>query len=220
MPPERPGLNTDADAAALVAALQQLDRAGLSPGASGNASLRVTGGMLISASGYRARDITTQRLVFVSDDGAFQSAESPSSEYLMHLQVYRDHPDIAAIIHCHSRYATALACQRRGIPPFHYMVAVAGGRDIPCVDYATFGSPELAALVSAGLGERRACLLANHGQIATGDTPASALLLAEEIEELAANWLISSHHGEAVLLSEAEIDAALARFKTYRKHQI
>jgi L-fuculose-phosphate aldolase len=201
---------------ALAACLQALGASGLSPGASGNASVRCAGGMWISASGIAAEDSTAENLVFVAEGNLPSTGGlKASSEWLMHQQIYADHPDTAAIVHCHSRYATAIACQRRPIPSFHYMVAVAGGDDIPCADYAEFGTQSLADSVSAALHDRHACLMANHGQIALGSTPARALALAKDVEELAAMYHATLINGGPTLLNDEEMATVIKRFAHY-----
>ena len=133
----------------------------------------------------------------------------------MHWQIYLDHPEAGGIVHCHSRYATVLACQRKEIPAFHYMIAVAGGSSIPCAPYALYGSQALSERVSHALKQRKACLLANHGQIAYGSDPTTALTLAKEVEELAANYYFSLQHGGPTLLSEQEMAEVLAQYADY-----
>lgn len=207
------------DRESLVAAIQAMAAAGLSPGASGNASLRGDGGMWISASGLAASRATTEDVVWVDDDGQWQGPLKPSSEWQMHRAVYRDHPHAKAILHCHSRYATALSCQRRGIPPYHYMVAAAGGDHIPCTEYALFGTEALADQVAKTLHHSRARLIANHGQIAWADSPAQALELAEVVEELAAGFLLSHLGGSPTLLTADDMMLVLKQFSHYGQSQ-
>ncbi|GAA4097046.1 class II aldolase/adducin family protein [Zhongshania borealis] len=201
----------------LVAALHGMSNSGLSPGASGNVSVRTAdGGMLISASGQSAGDIRPGDLVYIDSDGDLSKGQrKPSSEWRMHWQVYCDHPNAGGIVHCHSRYATVLACQRKAIPAFHYMVAIAGGDSIPCAEYAGYGTQALSDYVSAALQERRACLMANHGQIAYAADPLRALALAKDIEELAANYYLSLQGGKPIILSQTEMDDVLSRYAGY-----
>ncbi|WP_295870858.1 class II aldolase/adducin family protein [uncultured Zhongshania sp.] len=203
--------------AQLVSALHGLSRAELSPGASGNASVKTAdGGMLISATGQIAGDARPADLVYIKPDGEITDGQlRPSSEWRMHWQIYLDHPEAGGIVHCHSRYATVLACQRKEIPAFHYMIAVAGGSSIPCAPYALYGSQALSERVSHALKQRKACLLANHGQIAYGSDPTTALTLAKEVEELAANYYFSLQHGGPTLLSEQEMAEVLAQYADY-----
>ena len=143
----------------------------------------------------------------------------PSSEWPMHAAIYRARPEAQAIVHCHSRHATALACCRRDIPAFHYMVAVAGGDSIRCSPYALFGSEALAEHAVAALRERRACLLGNHGQIALGDSLESALALAIEVEELAAQYCAALAIGEPHVLDGAQMRQVIERFAGYGQLQ-
>ena len=123
-----------------------------------------------------------------------------------------------AIVHAHSPFATTLACLGRGIPAFHYMIAIAGGSDIRCAPYATFGTQELSDAALAALTDRRACLLANHGMIAVGDSLASALALAVEVEALAEQYWRALQIGDPKLLAEAEMERVLVKFRTYGRN--
>ena len=213
-------MSQQAATAELLRALHDMGAAQLSPGASGNISVRVEGGMLVSASGAVAANASSRDIAFVPE--SCHSLESwpddqprPSSEWRMHQALYNSHPDAMAVVHCHSLHATALACQRRRIPPFHYMVSIAGGDDIPCADYALFGSEELSQVVCNTLQHRRACLMANHGQICIGDSAATALALAREVESLAACYLASLQNGDPVLLTPQEMNAVYEAFSHY-----
>lgn len=195
-----------------------MSRSGLSPGRSGNVSARTDGGMLITPSGMLYEELDPGDVVFVHDDGCVDKGQrKPSSEWHFHLAAYRARPERHAVVHTHSTHATVLACAHKPIPAFHYMVAVAGGVDIPCVPYATFGSEELAGYVAEGLRERDACLMANHGQIALGETLKSALELAHEVEVLAEQYykVLALGPLSVNLLSETHMRDMLERFKTY-----
>lgn len=215
MPPQR---KRDAKAA-VVAAARKMQTLGLSPGRSGNVSVRWKEGMLITASGVRPEDMEAEEdAVFVDATGKCAGAgRVASSEWQFHQVVYDTRPGIDAVVHCHSRFATALACAHLPIPSFHYMVAKAGGADIPLAPYATYGTPKLAKHVAAALTSRNACLLANHGQIAIGPTLEDALELAEEVEVLAAQYVATRSLGEPVLLSADEMALVVEKFKTYGK---
>ena len=158
--------------------------------------------MLITASGILPADFDAETdIVFVDGAGKWAAGgKAPSSEWRFHLAIYEARPDAGAVVHCHSRFATALACAHLPIPPFHYMVAKGGGADIPLAPYATYGTPELAAPRCRGARSRNACLLANHGQIAIGAELEDALELAEEVEVLAAQYVTARLLGEPVLL--------------------
>ena len=194
-----------------------MSRSGLSPGRSGNVSCRWRGGMLITPTGMAYEDIRPRDVVFVTSKGTLLDKKSrkPSSEWRFHLAAYRARPDMKAVVHTHSLHATVLACARRSIPAFHYMVAVAGGNDIPLVPYDTFGTQELADFVAKGLAQRNACLMANHGQIAVGGTLAAALELAREVEVLAEQYVKVLTLGEPHILADDEMVRVLERFKTY-----
>jgi L-fuculose-phosphate aldolase len=193
-----------------------MSRSGLSPNRSGNVSCRFGGGMLITPTGLAYDDIGPKDIVFVASDGTVSAKQKkPSSEWQFHLAAYQARPDMNAVVHTHSKHAVVLASAGRSIPAFHYMVAVAGGADIPIVPYALFGSAELAQHVARGLAERRACLMAHHGAIAMGETLARALELAHEVEVLAEQYYKLLLLGPPRLLSDAEMLDALERFKTY-----
>ena len=201
---------------AVIETALTMSRTGLSPGRSGNVSCRFGDGMLITPSGMAYDTLTPSDIVFVGDDGAVSpGSRKPSSEWHFHLAAYGARPEAGAVVHTHSMHATVLACAHQPIPAFHYMVAAAGGADIPLVPYALFGTDELARYVAQGLANRRACLMANHGQIATGETLAAALELAAEVETLAEQYSKVLMLGPPRLLTAAEMDAALERFKTY-----
>ena len=189
---------------------------GLSPGVSGNVSCRWRAGMLITPSGMDYDEIEPADIVEVAPDGSVaRGSRKPSSEWRFHLAAYVQRPDMSALVHAHSMHATVLACAHKPIPAFHYMVAVAGGREIPLVRYATFGTAELSQHVASGLSRHNACLMANHGQIALGVTLAAALELAAEVENLAEQYCNVLTLGPPHILPDAEMDRVLAAFKTY-----
>lgn len=201
----------------IIDACLSMARAGLSPGKSGNASARTQRGLLITPTGVAYDRLIPDDIVSLNLDGKVTSGSlAPSSEWRFHAAIYQARPEVGAVIHCHSRFATAVACTRRDIPAFHYMVAVAGGESIRCADYATFGSEELARkAVTALEGGRRACLLANHGQIAVGATISEALALAFEVETLAMQYVTAIAAGGPTLLDPAEMALNIEKFKTY-----
>ena len=199
----------------LLATARRLNALRLNQGTSGNVSARVPGGFLVTPSGLPTEEMGTADLVETSIEGASKGPLEPSSEWRFHASIYRARPEAMAIVHAHSEAAMALACLRRDVPAFHYMVAVAGGTTIRCAPYATFGTQSLADHTLAALTGRRACLLANHGQIAFGDTLAKALRLAIEVESLCATYLRALTVGEPVLLTDAEMAEVLERFRTY-----
>lgn len=202
---------------ALVAAARRLSGLGLNPGRSGNASLRWEGGFLVTPSGVAYDRLGPQDVVLVDAAGEPRGARKPSSEWRLHRDIYARRPEAGGIAHTHSPFATTLACLRRPIPAFHYEVAFAGGADIRCAPYATFGTQQLSDHALAALEGRRACLLANHGVVAIGATLADAVELAERVEALARLYCQALQLGEPVLLDEVEMARVLEKFRTYGK---
>lgn len=201
---------------AVIATALKMSRTGLSPGRSGNVSRRWKGGMLITPTGMDYEVLQPDDIAFVAGDGTFPSGgRKPSSEWRFHLGAYRARPDMDAVVHTHSLHATVLACAHKSIPAFHYMIAVAGGTDIPLIPYAPFGTQELADLVANGLAERNALLMANHGQIALGRDLASALELAQEVEVLAEQFYKVLTLGKPKTLSRKAMADVLVRFRSY-----
>ncbi|MDD3530762.1 MAG: class II aldolase/adducin family protein, partial [Gallionellaceae bacterium] len=137
----------------------------LNRGSSGNVSARHGDGLLITPSGLPSAAVRPEQVVRMAMDGRHDGRLPPSSEWRIHRDIYQAHPEAGAVVHVHSPFAVSLACLRRAIPPFHYMVAVAGGKDIRCAGYAVFGSQALSDQVLAALDGRRACLMANHGLV-------------------------------------------------------
>jgi L-fuculose-phosphate aldolase len=199
----------------VVEAAKRLSALGLNPGKVCNVSTRTGAGFLITPSGKAYESLEIGDLVEVDAGGAPHGPHQPSSEWRLHQDIYARHADAQAVVHTHSPYATTLACLHRGIPPFHYEVALAGGNDIRCGDYATFGTQELSNLALAALEGRRACLLANHGVVAYAESVEAAVLLAEKVEALAQLYWQALQVGEPVLLDEAEMARVVEKFRTY-----
>jgi L-fuculose-phosphate aldolase len=204
---------------AIIAAARRMNGLGLNQGTSGNLSARVEGGLLITPSGLPYERTLPTDLVRLDHDGTPQGRRAPSSEWRFHLAILKARPEIGAVLHAHSMFATTLACLGRGIPAFHYMVAVAGGADIRCAPYATFGTEALSDHALAALEGRRACLLANHGMICLGASPDDALRLAVEVETLAAMYWRALQLGRPRLLGKAEMARVLEKFSGYGKPQ-
>ena len=193
-----------------------MSQEGLSPGTSGNVSARWKDGMLITPTGMAYDDLIPEDIVFIDESGASApGARKPSSEWRFHFSAYGARKSDKAVVHTHSCYATALACCRKAIPAFHYMVAVAGGDDIPLAGYATYGTRELADNVATALKDRAACLMANHGTIACGANLEAALGLAREVESLAKQYVTALQAGEPHILDGDEMARVLERFGTY-----
>ncbi len=199
----------------IIAACLEMNALGINQGTSGNVSARVEGGFLITPSGVPYDEMAPDQVVEMDLEGGHPEGQRPSSEWRMHSDIYRDRPEAAAVVHTHATFCTALACLRREIPAFHYMVAVAGGTSIRCADYATFGTQALSDNMLRALEGRRACLLANHGMICFGPELKKALALAVEVETLARQYWHARQAGEPVLLSETEMNRVLERFESY-----
>ena len=200
----------------LIHVARKLNSTGLSAGTSGTVSIRIGNEMLITPTGAVYDALRPQDVVKMSLDGSVAPGQlKPSSEWHFHAALYRQYSDVSAIVHCHSVSATALACCGRSIPAFHYMVAVAGGHDIRCAPYATFGTDELAQNAVDAITDRRACLLANHGQIAVGETASQALALAVEVETLSQHYIQALQIGNVQLLHKDEMEHVLKKFETY-----
>ncbi len=193
----------------------ELTRLGLNRGTAGNVSARAEDGFLITPSGVPTPRMIPADIVEVEMSGRARGGLAPSSEWRMHRDIYAAFPQAGAVVHAHAPFCTALACQRRGIPAFHYMVAVAGGEDIRCAEYATFGSQELSDAAVAALQGRTACLLAHHELIAFASDLDAALKLALEVEELAEQYWRVLQIGAAIVLPDDEMDRVLAKFQTY-----
>jgi L-fuculose-phosphate aldolase len=205
--------------AEIVRVAQAMDRAGFCPSKSGNVSARVEGGFLVTPSGLPYARTTPDDLVLMSDSGEVRAgAKKPSSEWPFHAAIYAARPEVKAVVHNHSPRATALACARRGIPAFHYMIALAGGADVRCAEYATFGTDALARNAVAALDGRKAVLLANHGVIAVGASLEGAYTIAAEVENLAGQYLDLLASGlEPAILDEAEMARVSEKFAGYGK---
>lgn len=200
----------------IIETAQHMSDYGLSPQRSGNVSARFGNGMLITPTGMEYDDLDAKDIVFVDADGGVMGGQKrPSSEWHFHLSAYAARPDKHALVHTHSMHATVLACAHKPIPAFHYMVAVAGGKDIPCVPYATFGTEALAQYVANGLKDRDACLMANHGQVALGNSLTSALELAFEVETLAEQYFKVLLLGSPHILPDDEMVLMVEKFKSY-----
>jgi L-fuculose-phosphate aldolase len=190
-----------------------MNAAGINRGKSGNVSARLRhgsfDGYLITPTGMPYHRTAPEQVVAMTLAGEYQGTVLPSSEWRFHRDIYAARADANAVVHAHAPFATSLACLRCGIPSFHYMVAVAGGKDIRCAPYATFGTQELSDHILAAMADRRACLLANHGMVAVGATLEQALALAVEVETLAEMYWRALQIAEPIMLSDAEMDAAI-----------
>jgi L-fuculose-phosphate aldolase len=184
-------------------------------GTSGNVSCRVDGGFVVTPTGIACDALAAGDMVQVQMDGRVRGRLLPSSEWRIHRDIYQRRTEVNAVVHTHSPFATALACLRRPIPAFHYMVAKTGGAELRCARYATYGTEALSKNALAALAGRRACLLANHGVVALGANAESARLLAEEIELLAVQFVVARSAGKPVLLPAAEMALVSRKFAEY-----
>ena len=209
--------DTRALRARIVATALAMNAQRINRGKSGNVSARIDEGFLITPSALPYEETKPRDIVAVDRTGNAIGGRKPSSEWRFHRDIYAARAEVAAIVHAHSPFATSLACLERAIPPFHYMVAVAGGGDIRCAPYATFGTQALSDHAVAALAGRRACLLAHHGMIAVGASLGSALALAVEVETLAEMYWRAIAIGEPTLLSDDEMARVVARFESYGK---
>jgi L-fuculose-phosphate aldolase len=193
-----------------------MNASGINQGTSGNASARLGADrFLITPSGRAYDAMKPADLPVMALDGRWTGAHRPSTEWRFHRDIFAARPEVGAIVHTHSSFATALACLRLDVPSFHYMVAVAGGDSIRCAPYATFGTQALSDHALAALEGRKACLLANHGLIATGTTPRKALALAIEVETLCGMYLRARAVAEPARLSQDEMARVIELFRTY-----
>jgi len=203
----------------LLAATARMAASGLNKGTAGNLSVRAVEngqpGFLITPSGMAYATLTPTDLVFMEMSGAYTSSRQPSSEWRFHRDIYAARPEAGAILHAHSPFATSLACLRRDIPPFHYMIARFGGDTLRCAEYATFGTQALSAAALAALQDRRACLLANHGMLVFGRDLEQALDLGVELEALCEQYWRACQLGQPVLLDAAEMAVVLDKFAAY-----
>jgi L-fuculose-phosphate aldolase len=194
----------------------EMNRCGLNRGTSGNLSVRLGAGMLITPSGIPYDRLTAGDLAHVDlVSGGSDGLQRPSSEWRIHRDVYLGRDDAEAILHAHPMHSTALACLGRDLPAFHYMVAAAGGNTIRCAPYATFGTQALSDHVTDALADRKACLMANHGLLCLAGDIEKALALAVEVEALAETYLQCLAVGDPVILGEDEMERVIEKFRDY-----
>ena len=199
----------------LIASARALQPAGLNKGTSGNVSVRDGDGFLITPTGLPYDTLALDDIPRMVLDGSWTGKRKPSSEWRFHRDLYAARPEVGAVVHAHSPFAVSLACLRRDIPPFHYMIARFGGDTIRCADYAIFGSQELSTAAMHAMAGRRGCLLANHGLLVAGRDLAEAFALAVELEELCEQYWRACQIDTPVLLTAAEMSAVLEQFKGY-----
>ena len=197
---------------------KMLNTENLSALRSGNISVRHNDGFLITPSGVKYSSLQIDDIVFVSLNGQFdEKKQKPSSEWKFHRDIYKNKREAKAIVHSHSTNATAVSAHGKSIPAFHYMVALAGGNDIKCADYATFGTEELSNNIIRALENRRACLMSNHGQVAFEKSLDKAFELAQEIENICHQYINALKIGVPKILSNNEMNKILGQIKNYKK---
>ena len=199
----------------LIETAKAMNCSGINRGTSGNLSLRTSDGMLITPSGMDYAGLGTDDIVRVDGSGKWSGQNRPSSEWRIHHDIYQRRADAHAIVHAHPTFCATLACLGKPIPAFHYMVAVAGGKDIRCADYATFGTQELSDHVVSALEGRKACLMANHGLVCLSSDLPRCLALAIEVEQLAQAYYQCLVVGQAVILDDEEMERVLIKFADY-----
>jgi len=205
---------------------QKLNSTNLSPLRSGNISIRGIQddieGFFITPSGKKYENLKPENIVFLSLNEEkdflswFNSGKNPSSEWRFHQDIYKNKREARAIVHAHSTHATAVSTHGKSIPPFHYMIALVGGEDIKCSEYATFGTHELSINIVKALKNRKACLMSNHGQVAFGENLSKAFELAQEVENICHQYIIALKIGEPKILSFEEMQKILDKIKNYK----
>ena len=206
---------------------QKLNSTNLSPLRSGNVSIRVTHnnveGFLLTPSGKRYENLVPEDIVFLAlkeeydNLKLFNTSLNPSSEWRFHQDIYLKKNEAKAIVHAHSSHATAVSAYGKPIPAFHYMIALAGGDDIKCAEYATFGTTELSKNIIKALENRKACMMSNHDQVAFGVNLKQAFELAEEVENICHQYIIALKIGNPKILSSVEMNKILDKIKHYKK---
>lgn len=199
----------------IIEACVDMNRRGINQGTSGNISIRIAEGMLLTPSGIPYGEMEPEDIVVMHPDGSHEGTRKPSSEWRFHRDIMATRPEVGAIVHTHSMFATTLACLHLDIPAVHYMVAAAGGPTIRCAPYATYGTQAVSDLALKALEGRNACLLANHGMIVLGPNLKKALWLAVEVETLAAQYWRALQVGTPHILPDEEVAAVIDKFRTY-----
>ena len=197
---------------------RQMNATGLNQGTSGNISLRHGDRMLITPSAVPYDEMQPEMVASLSLDsseGDWEGPKAPSVEWRFHLDILRSRPEVNAVVHTHSTFATILAMARKPIPACHYMIAAFGGSDVRVCNYARYGSRELSDAVLKALEGRSACLMANHGMVVTGSSLPKAMWAAVELETVARQYYHTLLIGGPVILPDDEIAGVLKGFATY-----
>tara|TARA_X000001036_G_C20597142_1_gene773404 strand:- start:253 stop:888 length:636 start_codon:yes stop_codon:yes gene_type:complete len=203
----------------IISATKQMTKMGFNIGSEGNISCRYGHKIFITPSAINNLELTKSNISEVDNEGKVKNGIKPSSEIFMHLYIYKKYPEIHAIVHCHSNWATILSCFRTKIPSFHYMVAEFGGNDIKCAKYATFGTKELAKNIIQVIKNRNACLISNHGQLTVGEDIESAVHLSIALEKLSKQYYFCSLKKGFNILEDKEMKKIVKLFFNYKaKH--
>ncbi|HSH86201.1 MAG TPA: class II aldolase/adducin family protein [Methylophilus sp.] len=208
-------MTTPAPSLQLLTAARNLSLLGLNKGTSGNASIRLSDGFLITPSGMPAEQLSESSMVYMQWDGKPEAGKKPSSEWRVHMDILKARPEVNAVVHCHSMFATTIACMGRDVPPFNYMIAAVGGDHIRCAPYALFGTQLLSDTAVSALQGRKACLLAHHGMLSLGKDLSQALAIAVEVENLCEQYWRLLQLGEPKLLSVEQMQEVHAQFTGY-----
>lgn len=208
-------MNESLQRSEIVQAVRDLQDRGLNHGSSGNVSVRTKQRVLITPSGCSAENATAERVVKIDMEGNIFGDGVPSSEWQMHLAIMRAFPKTKAIVHTHADACVALSCLRKPLPAFHYMVAAFGGNEVRCAQYASFGTSELGESAVEALRDRTACLLANHGMVALGESLERAIATTVKLETLVRQYLLALQGGTPEMLSEQEMAIIGKRYRDY-----
>ncbi|AAX76425.1 hypothetical protein P053_01668 [Brucella abortus 01-4165] len=198
----------------IVDAMRSFEEKGFNHGSSGNISVREGGHIWVTPTGATST-MDPQDMSLVSLEGEHLAGKTPSSEWRIHTEIMRAHPEAGAVVHSHADACVALSCLRKPLPPFHYMIASFGGSEVPCASYRVFGSDALAYEVVRAMGHHRACLMASHGMVVWGRDLAHARLLAEKLETLARQYILACQIGTPALLSDVELMEVRERYGFY-----
>ncbi|KAA0697970.1 class II aldolase [Neorhizobium sp. P12A] len=204
----------------LVDASNEAEALRLNAGTSGNISVRLEAGMLITPTGVPPKSLRPELVVAMDFNGTWSSEVTPSSEWALHASIYKARPEVQAIVHAHPDHCVALSCARESLPAFHYMIAGFGGDDIRCSKYAVFGSPELADATVEAIEGRTACLLANHGMVAVGTSVAEAFGRTLKLETLARQYILCRSFAQPVVLTPDDLAEVKERYKTYGRQAV
>jgi L-fuculose-phosphate aldolase len=204
--------------ASIIEKARWMNASGLNQGTSGNISVRHRARMLITPTAIPYDTMTPDMIAafpIEGDYGSWEGTRQPSTEWRFHLDILRARPAVGGIVHTHSTFATVLAIARKPIPACHYMIAAFGGTDVRVADYATYGTKQLADNALKALEGRTACLLANHGMIATGTDLDDAMWRAVELETIARQYFHALQIGGPVILPDSAIADTQKAFSTY-----